>query len=172
MRGIPHPLTVIVAQGNNSSQPAGLLVSSFNTVTLHPVPYISFNLKLPSSTFDEIKQSRIFGASAIADVRLARDFLLAKKDSTGSENSLYNEALQRNVQNGQIGRLMRGRGAIWWMKCHWAQGMSVTVGDHVIMVARVLQGEYYEHLDGQTKASEIPLVYAEGRYRTAGPPIA
>ncbi|KAL8695704.1 MAG: hypothetical protein Q9224_003224 [Gallowayella concinna] len=175
MREMPHPLTVIVAQGKKSSrkskQPAGLLVSSFNTVTLHPAPYISFNIKLPSSTFEEIKKSRTFGASAVGDLRLAKDFLLPKQDEEGKDNLLYTTALQRNVLDGRIGLLKHGRGAIWWMKCCWVKGKSVVVGDHIIVVAAVIQSRYYENVEGQSRGSEKPLIYSEGEYRNAGPPI-
>ncbi|KAL8804584.1 MAG: hypothetical protein Q9200_005773 [Gallowayella weberi] len=186
MREMPHPLTVIVAQNNKCYRkarlPTGLLVSSFNTVTLYPIPYISFNIKLPSATFDEIKRSRTFGASAVVDPRLAKDFLLPKKDLAQKDNLQYTEALQRNVLDGRIGLLKHGVGAKWWMKCCWVSGKSVMVGDHIIVVALVLQGRYYEDVErqgqakisklaGQNRVSEKPLIYSEGEYRNAGPPI-
>ncbi|KAL8851589.1 MAG: hypothetical protein Q9221_003521 [Calogaya cf. arnoldii] len=168
MRQIPHPLTVIVAQDpNTGSPPAGLLVSSFNTVTLHPTPYVSFNLKLPSSTYEAIKASKTFTASAVADVRLAKDFLLDK----AAEG--YAETMKNNVCDQSSGLLNPGRGAIWWMRCRWAEQRSQPVGDHVIVVGEVLGIAYYaSHLDGKGRASDKPLIYSDGKYRNAGPPVS
>ncbi|KAI4267362.1 MAG: hypothetical protein LQ337_008388 [Flavoplaca oasis] len=167
MRQIPHPLTVIVAQNPASgSPPTGLLVSSFNTVTLHPTPYVSFNLKLPSTTYDAIKASKTFTASAVADVQLAKDFLLDKKADR------YLEIMRSNVCDRRHGMLKTGRGAIWWMRCRWTEQRSQPVGDHVIVVAEVLGASYYAGLDGQDISSEKALLYAKGEYRNAGPSIA
>ncbi|KAL8770592.1 MAG: hypothetical protein Q9209_003660 [Squamulea sp. 1 TL-2023] len=166
MREIPHPLTVIIAQNTTvGSQPAGLLVSSFNTVTLHPIPYVSFNLKLPSSTYDAIKESRTFTASATANVQLAKDFLLDKKAEA------YVETLRSNVCDQHPGMLKPGKGAIWWMGCRWVEERSQPVGDHVIVVGQVLRAGYYSNL-GQSRHHERPLIYSEGQYRHAGPPLS
>ncbi|KAL8708200.1 MAG: hypothetical protein Q9220_006870 [cf. Caloplaca sp. 1 TL-2023] len=164
MREIPHPLTIITAQSAKSAQPAGLLVSSFNTITLQPIPYVSFNLRLPSSTYDEIKQSNTFTASAITSVQLAKDFLLDKKDAR------YADALRRNVENNRGGRLKVGRGGLWWMKCQWAEEKSVVVGDHVVVVGRVVEGDHYGDFDDPRKVTALPLIYSKGRYRNAGLP--
>lgn len=167
MRQIPHPLTVIVAQDPASaSPPTGLLVSSFNTVTLHPTPYVSFNLKLPSSTYDAIKASKTFTASAVADVQLAKDFLLDKKADR------YVETMRDNVCDRSHGMLKPGRGAIWWMRCLWTEQRSQPVGDHMIVVAEVLDASYYAGLNGQDRPSEKPLLYAAGKYRIAGQSVA
>ncbi len=174
MREIPHPLTVIVAQDTTTTTttttgtpPAGLLVSSFNTVTLHPTPYVSFNLKLPSSTYDAIKASRAFTASAVADVQLARDFLMDKRAEG------YIETLWNNVCDQRGGMLKPGRGAVWWMRCRWAEQRSQPVGDHVIVVGEVVGAGYYTRgLDEKVGASDKPLIYSQGKYRNAGPPVA
>ncbi len=165
MRLIPHPLTVIVAHvKRKGSLPAGLLVSSFNTVTLHPTPYVSFNLKLQSSTYDAIKVSKTFTASAVADAQLAEDFLLDKRAET------YPDTLLRNVRDQRTGMLKPGRGALWWMRCRWMKKKSQPVGDHVIIVGRVEKAGYYINSDEQGRISEKPLIYSEGQYRNAGPP--
>ena len=171
MREIPHPLTVIVAQDptttGTATPPAGLLVSSFNTVTLHPTPYVSFNLKLPSSTYDAIKASRTFTASAVADVQLARDFLMDKRAEG------YTETIWSNVCDRRGGMLKPGRGAIWWMRCRWAEQRSQPVGDHVIVVGEVVAASYYTRsVDEKVGASDKPLIYSQGKYRNAGPPVA
>lgn len=72
MRIVPHPVTVITTTtkpiqeklGENEDLPIqnfrGMTISSFNTVTLDPVPIITFNIRNPSSTLDAIKQNGFF----------------------------------------------------------------------------------------------------------------
>ena len=159
MRQVPHPLTVIVSQPttNKSHSSSGLLVSSFNTVTLTPDPYVSFNLKLPSSTFEAIKESKRFTASAIAAVDTAKAFLNNGK-GTGTDG------LKDIVEDE--GRLKAGKGGIWWMRCRWVEDKCQRVGDHVIVVGIVLQAGTYEITqDGSCQAA---LTYLDGNYRTVG----
>ncbi|KAI4190327.1 MAG: hypothetical protein L6R41_000853 [Letrouitia leprolyta] len=165
MRRIPHPLTVITAQSAHSPLPSGLLVSSFSTITLSPSPYVSFNLKLPSSTYSEIQQSRTFVASAISKVELAKDFLLDKKDPR------FLVALDRNVRNGE-NKLQDGRGGISWMKCQYMERESVKVADHVVVIGKVTEtGFYSDKTKSAEKADYPPLIYSESKYRFAGEPI-
>ncbi|KAL8943598.1 MAG: hypothetical protein Q9216_000963 [Gyalolechia sp. 2 TL-2023] len=165
MRQIPHPLTVITAQSAHSPFPSGLLVSSFNTITLSPSPYISFNLKLPSSTYSEIQRSRTFVASAISSVELAKDFLLDKKDPR------FLSALRDNVHNGDT-RLRSGRGGIWWTRCQYMERESVKVADHVIVVGKVIETGFYDNNPMVAEnAHSPPLIYSQGKYRVAGEAI-
>ncbi|KAI4187900.1 MAG: hypothetical protein LQ346_005411 [Caloplaca aetnensis] len=165
MRLMPHPLTVILAQDTSSPLPSGLLVSSFNTITLEPVPYVSFNIKLPSVTYTEIQKSGIFGASAISNPDTAKDFLLDK------ESLRYRIALQENVADRKI-RLRTGKGGIWWMRCQFMEKASVHVGDHVVIIAKVVNAEYYSEFSKPgDNVRGSPLIYLEGRYRIAGEPV-
>ncbi|KAL9607115.1 MAG: hypothetical protein Q9167_007941 [Letrouitia subvulpina] len=152
MRQVPHPLTVIIAQHPHQPTPSGLLVSSFNTVTLAPTPYVSFNLKLPSSTFAAIKASGSFTASAINSARLARAFL-------------NNGSVDPNVENGTL--VKRGRGGVWWMRCVWAREKSTRVGDHLVVIGEVVQAGTYG-AEGSHRADERRMVYMDGRYRAVG----
>lgn len=162
MRELPHPLTVIVAQSKNSPRPAGLLVSSFNTVTLEPVPHVSFNLKLPSATYDQIRKAGTFTASAITDVQLAKDFLLDKEDPG------YAAALKRNVTHHRNGMLAQLRGGIWWMRCSWLREKDTEVGDHIIVVGKVTAARFYPDRNKDGRVRGQALIYSKGRYRYAG----
>ncbi|KAL9596960.1 MAG: hypothetical protein Q9219_005471 [cf. Caloplaca sp. 3 TL-2023] len=162
MRRIPHPVILITAQNADSPNPSGLLVSSFNTITLSPTPYVSFNLKLPSTTYSEIQGSKTFTASAISNPELAKDFLLDKK------NPLYTAALQRNVEKGKS-KLAGGKGGIWWMRCHHMERESVRVADHVVVIGSVVETGFYGVILGSAdNESRPPLIYSEGRYRIPG----
>lgn len=153
MRDVPHPLTVITANAPDGRL-TGLLVSSFSTVTIHPDPHVSFNIKLPSSTYEEIARTGRFSSTIIWSVQTARSFL-RRKDRP---SVLSSEA----VSGGQnhTGLL---DGSIFTLECKWLEKKSVQVGDHVIMVGRVT-----EYTKGPTsEASRGPLMYRDGRYVNA-----
>ncbi|KAI4206418.1 MAG: hypothetical protein LQ348_000978 [Seirophora lacunosa] len=160
MRRVPHPLIVILAQGtqnpHHSGLPSGLLVSSFNTITLTPAPYVSFNLKVPSSTYQSIQTSGGFVASAISNPHTARDFFLRK------ESVEYRTALRENVVDDGRSILRDGKGGIWWMECSFMDKESVEVGDHVVVIGKVMRAGLYRESRDQV------LIYSEGKYRVAG----
>ncbi|KAF6240497.1 hypothetical protein HO173_001165 [Letharia columbiana] len=186
MRSTPNPLTVITSRwppqqsqddasgalGNQRDGPApevqgkdadqlpktaGLLVSSFNTVTLTPKPYVSFNIRLPSSTYFAIKASCEFTASGLKDARVA-DAFVKRKVARGDP---YGESVWHGLIESD-GRLKEGMGGTWWMRCRLLGEKCVEVGDHVVVVAKVVESGGYEGGEG------IGLVYAEGGYRKVG----
>ena len=160
MRSTAHPVTVVIAKEKLQSSAddqslhmyRGLLVSSFNTVTLRPKPYVSFNLRLPSSTYDAICQSRTFTASGITNAVVADSFVKARDNGKAWEQFL-----------GKNGRLKEGLGGTWWMRCAWEQERSVQVEDHVVIIAEVISAGTYTDWNGQPG-----LIYAEGKYRWVG----
>ncbi|QGA17531.1 hypothetical protein EYB26_005202 [Talaromyces marneffei] len=83
MRCIPHPVAIVTASSpspttNQKPIPRGMTVSSFNTVTLHPKPIITFNVRQPSETLAAIQSSGRFLVHLLAPTasmaRLARNF--------------------------------------------------------------------------------------------------
>ncbi|KAL9044606.1 MAG: hypothetical protein Q9214_002271, partial [Letrouitia sp. 1 TL-2023] len=162
MRQVPHPLTVVIARHPHQQTPSGLLVSSFNTVTLAPTPYVSFNLKLPSSTFAAIEASGRFTASAINSARLARAFLNNGTAPAGSSGAATGAV--QNVQNGTL--VNRGRGGVWWMHCVWAREKSTQVGDHLVVIGEVVQAGSYGASESQV--DDQHMVYMDGKYRYVG----
>ncbi|GFF22865.1 hypothetical protein IFM58399_00077 [Aspergillus lentulus] len=87
MRRVPYPVAIITAtdpQGPIEKAFRGMTVSSFNTVTLHPSPVISFNVRRPSETLTALQSSGRFLVHLLAPTpataALARDF------SRGNQN--------------------------------------------------------------------------------------
>jgi flavin reductase (DIM6/NTAB) family NADH-FMN oxidoreductase RutF len=81
MRRVPYPVAIITAtdpQGPIEKAFRGMTVSSFNTVTLHPSPVISFNVRRPSETLTALQSSGRFLVHLLAPTpaaaALARDF--------------------------------------------------------------------------------------------------
>ena len=157
MRSTPNHLTAIVASSpelvKSTDEPArtafGLLVSSFNTVTLHPKPFVSFNIKRPSSTYDAICQSGSFVASGICSATTADVF--AKDRGSAEVWQLVNEN----------GRLKDSDAGTWWMSCTLAKEHCVHVGDHTIIVGEVLDAAPYKN-----ESTTAGLVYVNGTYRS------
>ncbi|OAX83349.1 hypothetical protein ACJ72_02290 [Emergomyces africanus] len=97
MRRVPHPVAIITSTdpGSATARTAfrGMTVSSFNTVTLYPETVVSFNVKLPSETFNAIRSSSRFLVHLLAPThataRLARDF------SQGNTNVMLADEKQR-----------------------------------------------------------------------------
>ena len=163
MRPVPHALTVITSfqpeKGpGDEPEPRGLLVSSFNTISLSPRPYVSFNIKLPSSTWDAIEASGHFTASGIDNSAIARAFTIGRADSgdKATKGGWARDWISKD------GRLRDPRVAYWWMRCRCITKQSLLVGDHRIAVGEVLQaGEYWY---GRTRQLERPLLYMDGAY--------
>ncbi|KAK2776329.1 hypothetical protein FQN53_002730 [Emmonsiellopsis sp. PD_33] len=82
MRHVPHPVAIITSTDPRAPSPTtafrGMTVSSFNSVALYPEAVVSFNVKLPSETFNAIRTSSRFLVHLLAPAertaRLARDF--------------------------------------------------------------------------------------------------
>ncbi|RAH87017.1 hypothetical protein BO86DRAFT_374960 [Aspergillus japonicus CBS 114.51] len=93
MRQVPYPVAIITSTdphahahahtSASASHPSpspfrGMTVSSFNTVTLHPTPIISFNVRRPSETLTALQSSGRFLVHLLAPhartAALARDF--------------------------------------------------------------------------------------------------
>ena len=157
MRNVPHPLAVIASspppdQSSTSDQtPEAMLVSSFNSVTASPTPYISFNVKMPSSTMAAILSSKRFTASVINSSHTADVFAQVIKDKIAWE-----EFLQAD------GKLRPGHGGVAWMKCEYTG--DTNVGDHRIIIGKVLEAEVYPDIDHKAAA----MVRWHGLYVNAG----
>ena len=146
MRRMAYPLVVITAL-NEDRKLVGLLASSFNTVTIAPEPIVSFNLKLPSSTFNAITTGNRFSVTALSTVQMARKFLLGTHTPEGRRRPRSNLSKWR-------------RQGLFFMQCEWLKEKSVEVGDHMIMVGRVKS--FLNNPEMGT--SRMPLAYAQGRY--------
>ncbi|KAL9103562.1 MAG: hypothetical protein Q9163_001400 [Psora crenata] len=151
MRAVPHALTVISSvPREEGSQPKGLLISSFNSVAVSPIPYVSFNIKVPSSTFDAIQSSKNFMASIVDDRATAHAFAKMATD----ENNQWQTMLEPD------GKLKNGHGGMVWMSCKWIEGKKLEVADHAIVVGEVLEAGKYEDRD----LAESALVHWQGQY--------
>ena len=136
MRFMPHGLVVVFAGGE-----LGMLVSSFTSVAVSPRPYISFNVKLPSSTYERIRKSKMFAVVSVRNAMFADAFTKHSED----RNILFENLMSQETKSSIHPTRHR------------------LVEDHVIVVGKVID------LGSCNKADERrPLVYFDGRYHLLG----
>ena len=193
MRRVPQPVT-IVTSSNTSTHPAGhpsgwhgATISSFNTVSLHPAPIISFNIRKISSTYDAIDASgRLWvhfltqtpSAIDLAD-RFAqwdkpnpfRSLLLVRKDQDQDTDAELN--LKVPMIHNERSSPMR---IAFILECEYMKDKTVAIGDHVVLFATVTEvdDKTPDHVsEGSACAFQPPpgpcLVYAEGEYQGVTP---
>ncbi|MCJ1374885.1 hypothetical protein MMC20_006118 [Loxospora ochrophaea] len=167
MRKVPHALTIILSR-DQDFKACGLLVSSFNTVTLHPEPIVSFNIKLPSSTYTAITESNRFTASIIGDAHLAKAFAQDGAFQDFPKDFVDWRVKMENGSSKELSPILKVEGSLFWMECDWLKDKSVEVGDHVIIVGRVLDSGNYVNIEGTDYAA---LIYSDGQYRRPGQEI-
>ena len=146
MRTFPHALAVVTSK-TPWGVTRGLVVSSFSTVTIHPMPYVTFNIKLPSATYDAIARSRRFTVTAIWSAETAKAYANPDKQNPVP----VEESDPRSVEVG----------GLFSMDCIWDRARSPKVRDHVIMLGRV---EDYRPGRPQN-ISKSPLLYVNGDYQ-------
>ena len=144
MRKIPHAVAVITACHSESHKSSGvtvatmdtdpplqqgLVVSSFNTVTFTPEPIVSFNIKIPSRTYDAISECGYFDISPVHDANVADAFLYPLG------NNVAEKELEKTLPRASELRSAR----LFGLRCRWLRMKSITVGDHVIMVGQVVK---------------------------------
>ena len=163
MRHMPQGLVIVFAgkrRRHTDTFPwqgsMGMLVSSFNSVTVNPTPFVSFNVKLPSRTFNEIERTSLFTVMAVSNAKVADAFKGHAEDR---------QIIFDNIMNGKSPD-DASQGLVWWMRCKIERKCSVFVGNHVIVIGKVVHlGRFKGGLDQEA------LVYSRGTYKLPGVPI-
>ncbi|KAJ9615337.1 hypothetical protein H2200_001412 [Cladophialophora chaetospira] len=186
MRHVVHPVALITstdilisAEGAPISW-KGATVSSFNTVTLSPLPIVSFNIKKLSSTYEAIKNSGLFRAhlldSTKISARIAGKFSGGNKsspfhDESGSLESFALPISRVNLLSERrpgrepphINNYPRFR---FSLRCQYVPQKTVEIEDHVVVFGEVTETEAHFH---RLKESSVLMYYVDGKYC---PPIS
>jgi flavin reductase (DIM6/NTAB) family NADH-FMN oxidoreductase RutF len=162
-------------------------MSSFTSLALAPTPVVSFNIAVPSRTYDAVAASRRFNIHVLADdasgARVADWF-------TGG-NAEGREVFERLVAAGGVDRVigfedgggggggggeeeapvLEGEGVLYVLKCRLLEDEPsrglVWVRDHVFVLGSVLA--IVEGWGAQRETEErFGLLYADRRYRQLG----
>jgi flavin reductase (DIM6/NTAB) family NADH-FMN oxidoreductase RutF len=182
-----HPATTTTTtdgQPQPQPTPRAMTMSSFTSLALAPAPVVSFNIAVPSRTYDAVAASRRFNIHVLADdasgARVA--------DWFAGGNAEGREVFERLVEAGGVDRVigfedggggggeeeapvLEGEGVLYVLRCRLLEDEPsrglVRVRDHVIVLGEVL--EIVEGLGAQRETEErFGLLYADRRYRQLG----
>jgi len=158
MRLTPSSVVIVFAEHHHQDEPDkevfGMLVASFAPVSLDPEPCVSFNIKRPSRTYNQMLQTKIFTILAPKNAMLAAAFA-----RPGNKNSILRQVLRK-----KSGVLKPNSGVLWWAQCELLAQKSVDVGDHTIVVGRVVK----VGTTGVPGRGHV-IIYSDGQYRQLGP---
>jgi flavin reductase (DIM6/NTAB) family NADH-FMN oxidoreductase RutF len=193
LRPLMHPVVLVTASTRNNDAHSnaidhlrGVTVSSFTSVSVAPKPILSFNLRLPSRTWDAIQSNaticiNLLEASA-EGAAIAHAFTQPHEDPTEAFRELGRLGyVLRNFSFANIKRLSKmhpsGRldvdSAIFgWLFATVKRDRCVKVGDHVIVVAEVVSTMMANNVRERATAGEsFGLAYANREYRMLGETI-
>ncbi|KAI9055238.1 hypothetical protein LZ554_000202 [Drepanopeziza brunnea f. sp. 'monogermtubi'] len=213
MRAVPNPVvvltTVAAASPTHAVQPlpysdfdhslyCGMTLSSFSTVTLHPTPHVTFNIRSPSRTLSALTSTRYFiihvleanteGAAMAAAFAnavypgLSKKRLLALQEIFREAAGKGQLAVEAVYEHGKlVCSLPRftGKGVKFSLECRVlgdedrAGGGLIRVGHHVMVIARVcampMVGKGEEEVvDSGRDEGIAALSYAFGKYGVFG----
>jgi flavin reductase (DIM6/NTAB) family NADH-FMN oxidoreductase RutF len=183
LRHITQPVALVTSaihEKNESEKmklARGVTVSSFCTVTLQPVPIVSFNIRVPSRSWDAISESghlRVHLLKATPEGAAAAHAFTLPYD-------LPHEPFRRLNRSGVfIGGLRKIFFRRQVPSIHWAEAIHaaflakilpekcIQVGDHTIVVAEVLNVNLS---DDPTPSDAGALAYGMKGYRQLGSEI-
>lgn len=178
----------------------GAIVSSLTSVTLGPPAVVSFNFKEPSATLDGIRKNRFFSVHFLKSdpegANLAKDFLEHAGDHRAAWRAVsrthivasskgYDRTIKPSVQLQQrpMTPIVEGPGVASHLICEIMPDKCVSgIGDHTIVVAKVLHGPIFTSADNyamlqstqHSEKNEYPplLMYSQGEFKSHGSAIA
>ncbi|PIB01336.1 hypothetical protein CB0940_02090 [Cercospora beticola] len=190
LRTLTHPV-VLVTSGRRNMSPVdvpdsnegsdgylqgarGATVSSFSAVTMKPQPVVSFNLKLPSRTWDAIRFTKQFIVHFLASnprgAAIAETFTRPyERPHTGflklREMDVYVGEVSRGRRPGKLAD-RTGGGIEAAFEADLLLNKCIEVEDHVIVVGKVFG---WSHLEGSE--NRLALSYAMRGFRGGGDKI-
>ncbi|KAF2857636.1 hypothetical protein K470DRAFT_222997, partial [Piedraia hortae CBS 480.64] len=161
VRPLTHPVVVITS--GERTEPRGMTASSFTSVCLQPEPRVSFNVKLPSRTWDAIVAKKRICIHLLAATEKAAELaaVFTKPHGVPREAFDHVKRLGFGVDVDDGPPEVYGAGVMARLRCTVDLLKCVSVGDHVIVVAKV---EGVDHAEEGAKG----LGYANGKYRVMG----
>lgn len=177
---MPHSVVVVTSSATSAdggggrgaaAQYRGMTVSSFTTLTLTPIPIVTFNIRKPSTTLEAIRASGTFHVHILSatvsgarvadaftkgngpDVWKSPDFTVLKRAKAGLEPPL--------LAAGGISRVLRCK------VLEEPKGL-LDVGDHVLVLGKVLGILVPPGSENKDRA----LCYADREYKQLGHAIS
>ena len=190
LRPLMHPVVLVVASTHDIDTHStsvdyfrGVTVSSLTSVTMAPVPILSFNIRLPSRTWDAIQSNATICISLLEasteGAAIAHAFTQPHKDPTKAFRDLRQLGyVLRNYAHINIKRLLKvhhsgmpdlDTAVFASIVAIVKPDSCVKVGDHVIVVAEVVNTLMSDRAQQRATAGQsFGLAYANREYRTLG----
>ncbi|PHH60990.1 hypothetical protein CDD81_956 [Ophiocordyceps australis] len=166
MRLIAH--SVVVCTSSHGPTPRAMTMSSFTSLTLRPTPLVTFNIAVPSRTFDAIASSGAFNIHVLTGD--AAGATVAERFARGNDAGAFERADGVKLGGNNISPVLDGEGVLRVLKCkvfaNGPNGGLVRVRDHVVVLGEVLE------MIPVNKAEGFGLTYADRKYRQMGNAIA
>ncbi|KAL2356208.1 flavin reductase like domain-containing protein [Cryomyces antarcticus] len=193
MRRMPHSVVVITSiatydpatdpvpeqskisgLGHISSDFRAMTVSSLTTITLSPVAVISFNIRKPSRTLSAIEGSGDFYAHILSaspqGAAIADAFTKGGEPLSAFERLCVNHGITVDLGIPMFkAPTLESDAVLARFRCKLMMEKTVHVGDHVIVVAEVLDIVVPK---SPKSLKENGLMYVDGAYKHVGAPIA
>ncbi|QUH02083.1 flavin reductase family protein [Saccharopolyspora erythraea] len=142
MGHLPTGVVVVAGREPGSGNPAGLIVGTFQSLSLDP-PLVTFSVARTSSSWPKIRPAEYFSASVLAD---------GQNDVCRAMSSKTDDKFAAVDWHESADGTPKISGAHAWIDCRTVQELEG--GDHVIVIAEVLR------LDA---GGGEPLVFHRGR---------
>ncbi|KAI9798108.1 MAG: hypothetical protein M1833_005005 [Piccolia ochrophora] len=168
MRNTPFPVSVLTVPNAETAcgrRCEGLTLTSLTPLSLHPDPLVTFNIRLPSSSYRALLSARRFLihllAAQPAAVRLAATFatssLQRPRSSTGSSTTTPHVSGPHHLESGVRAQL----------ECKLI-GDGWRVADHAVVVAKVERVISADGVVEKAQLQEAGLMYAGRKFWRLG----
>lgn len=148
---------------------SGVTLSSFDAVTLDPVPHISFNIRVPSRTYDALKASNqicVHILSATTSGATIADAFTKPYATRQAPFELLQDAGAHLHTQSTTPRLQLDNGVISWLICEKGTIEDVDIGDHKLCTFVVKDVVVPTHAELDTAQA---LAYGQKAFRALGP---
>jgi len=139
-------VTIITTQNPEGSQPLGLTISSFNSVSLEP-PLVSWTLSKKASSLIHFERT----ARYVVHVLSAQQLHLARQFASGPQEKRFEDVALTRSPNGAV--MLDAPECAAWFECY--NLCRHEAGDHVIFIGQVERCHRSFHQ---------PLVYHAGAF--------
>jgi flavin reductase (DIM6/NTAB) family NADH-FMN oxidoreductase RutF len=169
LRHVPSSIAIITSSpvaptGDSKSSSAGMTVSSLTSVCLHPRPIVSFNIKLPSTTYSALKGSGSFLVHLISSTKDGAELASCFTTPGGLDNLPdWVQTSSLRIGNYALPRL-EGDTIRAVLVCRVLDD-ELRVGDHVVVLGEVMDIDNSGH-------EKEGLLYFDQKYRGIGPDLA
>jgi flavin reductase (DIM6/NTAB) family NADH-FMN oxidoreductase RutF len=173
---MPHSVVVATStlpgvDSDSPSQYKGMTISSFTTLTLTPVPIVTFNIRRPSQTLDAVRASGKFCVHILSANKEGASVanVFTKGNGRNGPGDIWKskEFVVFKGKTLEDPPLLRAKGITKVLRCEILEENGlVEVGDHMLVLAKVVGILQPDPVQGEVM--EKGLGYLDREYRAVG----